>query len=342
MTNTLARPLDMLSAGKAADNAARKTVFARYKEDKALNTERRHRAALRIFADFLADVGIVDAPSGDALYDNSSAWRGVTYGLVEAYARWLFERGYNVRTVNMHLCSLRIFSRLAAQAGDLDQATASAINGIRGYRFAQAQRIDAKRDVTRVSTEKTRANFLTPAQVRRLKRQPCTPQGLRDALLICLLVDHGLRVSEAAALKLEDIDIDNGLMVFYRTKTARTDTHRLTKDTWSALLAYLRCDKRVSGPVLRATSSSGRLVGTGMSTSGIARRVRYLGSVMLGIPNLGPHDLRHSFAELARRGGTPDNVLQAAGGWDGADMVGRYTARAKIANEGVTFFAGDA
>ena len=78
-----------------------------------------------------------------------------------------------------------------------------------------------------------------------------------------------------------------------------------------------------------------------MTESGIARRVRYLGKEMLGIANLGPHDLRHTFAELARKGGTSADRLQEAGGWESADMVRRYTERGKIANQGVVFFGRD-
>ena len=340
----LAQPIDMATAGKVADQVAQGSTFQRYLHDKGDNTIRRHDAALHVFSLYLRDVGIGDAPDRYALLRKPEAWHDVSYGLVEGYTLWLLGKGYAVRTVNMHLSTLRVFSRLAAQAGKLDPAAASAIAGIRGYRFAQGKRIDERRPQVRKSSEKIAPNFLTPAQVRRLKHQPDTVQGRRDALLVCLLVDHGLRVGEAALLTIEAVDQSDParwLLAFERPKTNRTDVHELTKDTRDALERFLRILGRNTGPLLAATASSGRLTHAGMTESGIARRVRYLGKEMLGIVNLGPHDLRHTFAELARKGGTSADRLQEAGGWESADMVRRYTERGKIANEGVVFFGRD-
>jgi site-specific recombinase XerD len=42
-------------------------------------------------------------------------------------------------------------------------------------------------------------------QVAALKTQPDTPQGRRDALLMCLLLDHGLRVGEVAILVIDGV-----------------------------------------------------------------------------------------------------------------------------------------
>jgi hypothetical protein len=44
-------------------------------------------------------------------------------------------------------------------------------------------------------------------QAKKLKSQPDTPQGRRDALLMCLLLDHGLRVGEVARLQVSDFDL---------------------------------------------------------------------------------------------------------------------------------------
>lgn len=81
---------------------------------------------------------------------------------------------------------------------------------------------------------------LTPAQARSLKREhEDTPQGRRDALLMFLLLDHGLRVSEAADLQVTDLDISRGLLRFYRRKVAMSQTHRLSIDTLHAAKNYL-------------------------------------------------------------------------------------------------------
>ena len=80
---------------------------------------------------------------------------------------------------------------------------------------------------------------LTPDQAARLKAQPDTPQGRRDALLLCLLLDHGLRVGEVAGLAVRDFDLAAGELRFYRPKVDKIQTHRLTADTLAAARAYL-------------------------------------------------------------------------------------------------------
>lgn len=83
-------------------------------------------------------------------------------------------------------------------------------------------------------------NFIIhTTQARFLKRgQPNTPQGHRDTVLFCLLLDHGLRCGEAALLKVEHIDFARWELRFERPKVNLTQTHKLTADTIRALTAY--------------------------------------------------------------------------------------------------------
>ena len=71
-----------------------------------------------------------------------------------------------------------------------------------------------------------------------------------------------------------------------------------------------------------------------MSERAITARVRYLGQ-QVGIEGLSAHDLRHTWATLAARNGTPLDRLQDAGGWNSLAMPARYVEAARIANEGV-------
>ena len=45
----------------------------------------------------------------------------------------------------------------------------------------------------------------------------------RDTLLMCLLLDHGLRVGEVAILKKTDINLTNKLLTFDRPKVSKGD-----------------------------------------------------------------------------------------------------------------------
>lgn len=95
----------------------------------------------------------------------------------------------------------------------------------------------------------------------------------RDALLMCILLDHGLRCGEIAALDISAIDVAAGTLTFYRSKVHKTQTHRLTPDTLRAALAYFK--QHTSGSLF------------GMTTREINRRVGQLGKVV-GIEKLSP------------------------------------------------------
>jgi integrase len=178
--------------------------------------------------------------------------------------------------------------------------------------------------------------MLTEAQAAELKRyQPDTPQGRRDALLLCLLLDHGLRAGEVAALQVTDLDLAAGELRLYRPKADKIQIHRLTRDTLSAAKAYVQAGDAPSiGPLLGAPRRGGRLDSAGWSTRKLSERVRVLGRAV-GVEGLSAHDLRHYWATRAARNGAPLDRLQDAGGWSSPAMPLRYVEAAKVANEGV-------
>lgn len=71
---------------------------------------------------------------------------------------------------------------------------------------------------------------------------------------MCLLLDHGLRVSEVADLQVTDLDLSRELFRFYRRKVAVSQTHWLTSDTLRAAKCYLNAgDVPAVGQLLRTT-----------------------------------------------------------------------------------------
>ncbi|MCX6032100.1 MAG: tyrosine-type recombinase/integrase [Chloroflexi bacterium] len=328
-------PAALARAGQVANAAAAAGCFTDYRERKAPNTLRRQATELARFADFLAAAAIPAAPTGHALAHDPPAWRGVTWGLVAAFVRWLLGQGYAVGTVNLALSTVKTYAGLAASAGVLDPGELVLLRAVRGYGHTEGQRVDAGRPVTRTGAKKAQAVPVTPSQAAALKRQPATAQGRRDALLICLLLDHGLRVGELARLTVADFDLAAGELRFYRPKVAKTQTHRLTPDTLRALRAYIDAgDAPAMGPLLRASRKGGALTNAGLTARAITGRVRDLGAVG-GLAGLSAHDLRHAWATRAARNGTPVDRLQDAGGWASPAMPLRYVAAAQIANEGV-------
>lgn len=326
------------SVGQAANQAAAAGAFFDYRMTLATNTLRRHRAALELFAEYLGEKGL----RPNHLHTDPAAWRGITWGLVDGFYKWLLLQGYSVGSANVNLSTIKTYARLAIKAGVLDPAESQLIETVRARsRGRDRQRIDEQRrkeDIpTRIGAKKAEPLLLTAVQTAALKQQPDTAQGRRDHLLLCLLLEHGLRVGEAAGLRAIDIDLQTGTLSVYRPKVDKRQIHRLTPETLAAARSYLLLDYstiRNSSPALLAGSTkSGALKGS-LSIRAIFNRVRMLG-LQIGVPNLSPHDCRHTWATLASQAHTPLERLMDAGGWASYAMPLRYIQSNKIANEGV-------
>jgi integrase len=344
-------PNRLAVAGEIANRVAAQHVFDDYQQRRSENTLRRQRDDLALFAQYLAEIGV---EPGD-FQNDPEAWRGVTWGIVGGFVQWMLQQGYAVGSINVRLSTVKTYAKLAVQAGGLDTEQFALIRTVSGYRHKETMRVDAKRAKAGVATrkghKKAEAVALTPEQVRALKTQPDTPQGRRDTLLMCLLLDHGLRCGEIALLRVEHFDLRAGIMRFYRPKVDKEQTHKLSADTLRAALVYFADDAPDSGPLLRGSIKGGELdtvreinrrsrgkmqtyLNGHMSERGITKRVEFLGR-KVGVVGLSAHDGRHSWATRAARNKTDPFALQEAGGWNSLAMPRRYVEDAKIANEAI-------
>jgi integrase len=329
--------LRTLTQGAAiADQHAGAGALADYRARLAPNTRRSQDADLALFAQYLAQAGIT---AGD-LANDIQAWAGVSYGWVAGFRAWLLRQGHAIASINRHLATVKSYGTVALQAGVITAETLGAIRTVRGYRHGEGQHVDATRMAaqlpTRTGAKKAQAVALTDDQVRRLKHDhPATPQGRRDALLLCLLLDHGLRCGEVAGLKANAIDWTTWRLTFDRPKVGKAgQIHDLTPDTIRAATRYLERD-RPTGYLLLGSRRGGHTLAGRMSERAITLRVRALGCRILGIPDLSAHDCRHSWATRAVQGGTDIKALQAAGGWTSPAMPLRYAAVGEVVNTGV-------
>jgi integrase len=323
-------------AGRAANFAAAQGVFADYVSRRAENTLRRQKADLRLFADFLNDAGV--PASADALQSDPDAWNGMTWGIVEGFKRWMLSVGYAVGSVNVRLSTVKTYAGLAFKAGAIDGSEHAMIRTVNGFSHKESKRVDQKRQVTRVGDKKSEPTRLSHEQAVQLREQPDTPQGRRDALLMCLLLEHGLRCGEVALIKVDNVDLKAGELRFYRPKVDKEQVHILTANTLRAAFAYMMGgDAPDKGPLLRSSRKGGQLTSAGMTERAITKRVRYLGD-QIGVERLSAHDCRHYWATHAARSGTDPFALQEAGGWNSLTMPRRYVEDSKVANKGVKGF----
>lgn len=365
-TGAIVLGYSLAEAGQAANTVASKNIFARELAEASENTRISYRSDLVTWADYLAAAGVDLA--GCDFYNDPDCWQGVTYGLVEGFKQWMLKQGFAIASVNRKLSCVRRFCKMAGlvQIGEIEViengqkkkkpvyviATdeLALIQTVRTIKRGKGMEIDEKRPQTRIDSvvlkqgqykgsvrtksQKATAVLLSDEQVKQLKQQGDSPQGRRDTLLMCLLLDHGLRAGEVVALTAADFNLKTGKMKFWREKVKKEQTHKLTADTLRALRAYLP-DAPAMGPILRASRKGGELVDVGgMTTVSISDRVRTLGAA-IGVSGLSAHDCRHTWATHAIAQGTDAFALKEAGGWSAIATVSRYVEAAKIANEGV-------
>ena len=354
-TEELTRPAGLVDVGAIADAFAADYAFADYRSRRAENTLRSQGADLAMFARFLVTklrlrlpddlplylVGAEDAAGVEPytlwarkFMRDREAWIGISWGTVQAFVNWQLGEGHAIASINHRLSTVKKYASLAFKAGAIDADAYQLIKVVNGYAGKEAKRIDERREVTRVGHKKAKWVSLTVDQAKALKTNPDTPQGRRDALLLCLLVDHGLRVGEVVQLEVTAFDLKAGTLVFYRPKVDLTQTHKLTADTLRAVRAWVDSgDCPAMGPILRGSRKGGALTTAGLSERSASERVRELGE-RLGVQGLSAHDCRHFWATYwAPRIG--EFRLQEAGGWSSLAMPRRYVDWAKIANEGM-------
>ncbi|HUQ78576.1 MAG TPA: tyrosine-type recombinase/integrase [Patescibacteria group bacterium] len=148
----------------------------------------------------------------------------------------------------------------------------------------------------------------------------------RDRAIIGLLADTGMRRGEIAGLTRADLDLrTNEVVVQAQTsKSKRTRVLAYGDTTANEMDRYVRARER--HPAAREPwlwlGRKGQL-----TDSGILQVVRRRGREA-GIPNLHPHQFRHTWADSMLRGGASEGDLMRLGGWRDRGMVDRYGASA--------------
>lgn len=159
----------------------------------------------------------------------------------------------------------------------------------------------------------------------------CEGNGLterRDAAIITLFFDTGLRLSELVNLKLRseevegsDVDLDRQV-VFVVGKGNKARAVPIGARTVKALDRY----KRVRGQHPDAALPHLWLGRHGpMTQSGVQQMLRRR-ATEAGLPHLNPHQFRHTFAHEWLAGGGSETDLMQLTGWQSRSMIERYAA----------------
>ena len=313
-------PATLVSGGAVANYYASQTVFDDYLRILTPATLRAMQTDLAHWSAYLHAGQMIASPDlAEQFLTDAQAWAGVTWGQVKGFQEWLLQQGQAISTINRRLSTVRAFCRLAAQAGTLAADELRMVETVKGMGGKAARNIDQNRETTRTGHKKSDAVVISHDHARALKAGHApTAQGAKDRLLLCLLIDLGLRASEVVTLTLADVTLADETIRIYRQKTDYSQTLRMTRDVRKALLEYLL----YHAPTDRLLDHSVR---------SLTARVRFLGK-RLGYTNLSAHDLRHYLATKLSREGLTAHQLMEAMGWRSLATAQRYIEASTIAN----------
>lgn len=165
--------------------------------------------------------------------------------------------------------------------------------------------------------------YLTKAEVDSLIKaaRETGRQGLRDGLLILMAYRHGLRVSELAGLKWEQVCFAEGLLHVSRAKNGTAATHPIEGDE----LRLLRQLQRKTDASLFVFLSERRAP---LSSRAVQTIVARAGQIA-GIPfPVHPHMLRHSTGFALANSGADTRSIQGYLGHKNIQNTVGYTALA--------------
>jgi integrase/recombinase XerD len=251
-------------------------------------------AALRLFLEYL------------------TVEKGLAGNTVQSYAR-------DVRKLVDHLQARKValyrvteetvvgFIHGESQAGLSARSLARLISALRSFfRFLVLSgfvKTDATAQLTTPSTWLALPKFLTVAEAEALLQAPDEkkPQGVRDRAMLEVLYGSGLRVSELAALKLAEINLEDGFLVC-RGKGGKERIVPLGRSSGRAVgryLAEIRPRLDHGGREELFLSRRGRP----FTRQGVWKLLRQHAGTAGLAARISPHVLRHSFAtHLLERG----------------------------------------
>lgn len=202
----------------------------------------------------------------------------------------------------------------------------SRIRGIRAlFGFLKESKFIRENPMERYPLLKVRDGNIETFSLKQLRSLLNAPNkrtftGVRDYTYLLLLLETGLRLSEATAIQVEDVKLSEGTIFVRHTKN---DFHRyvpIQSKMREQLRRYMR---------LRGTCESNNLFvtldGEGMQRQALQKLVGKYGK-KVGITGVrcSPHTLRHTFAKLSVMNGAGVFELQKILGHSTMEMVRLY------------------
>lgn len=232
---------------------------------------------LRPFIDMLDEMRIRD-------------FSAVDRRVVRTFAEKLYDHGYGRTSIARKLSALRSF-----------------------YKFLDTTGV-ASADVVRKIPSPKRGRFLphylSVSQVAQLLDSPdtTTPVGMRDKAMLEMFYSSGVRVSELAGLRLDDVDLaEKEARVWGKGQKQRIALFGETCER--AFRVYIAAGRRGLAEDPRTDQLFLNVRGGPITTRGI-QYILTRHAILVGLPGIHPHTLRHSFATHLLDGGADLRVIQ--------------------------------
>ncbi len=166
-----------------------------------------------------------------------------------------------------------------------------------------------------------------------------TPSGIRNASMVALMLDSGIRASEACRLQVQHLNLEKRIAYVlgkgnkwgYITWGMMADErlHRWLEVRQSLVRSFGK------DPGTVYISISGKRPGAPLTPVGVRAIFSRIGKA-LGI-RFSPHDLRRTFATLSLQTGANTRQVQVLGRWSDIRMVERYSQALMIEHIRDTF-----
>ena len=245
-----------------------------------------------------------------AVYD----WRQLDFGCLHTVRSTLMECEYAVNTINMALAALRGVAKAAFNLGQLDADNILRINAVKPVKG------NATRTGRRLSQEEIQHLL---AVCRTLN---CAARRAREAAILLVALGAGLRCFELCALRLDDIDLEQGLVSVEQGKGRKCRQIYVAKDVIEALKRWLEYRGFQRGPLFNRLLKNGKVSSKPLSLSGVAHVLNEV-QKRSAIPDFTPHDLRRTFITRLLENGVDLNTVRQLAGHSDVNTTVRYDKR---------------
>lgn len=278
-----------------------------------------HEKAIKLVTDSL------DSPKSRAMYavalNDFLGWyqdqgkTALTKAVVNEYKDHLRSLNYASSSINQKLSAIRKLAVEASDNGLIDGQIASGVTRVKGVKSAGVRA----------------GNWLTKDQAEKLinSTDKTTLKGLRDRAILAVMIGGGLRRSEVAGLTFDHIQQREGRWVIVDLvgKGNRVRTVPIASWVKVAIDQWTETANIKDGRLFRSINRGDNLSGDSMTSQAIQDVVKFY-DALCGF-GLQAHDLRRTYAKLARKGGADLMQIQLSLGHASLKTTERYLGEAQ-------------